>query len=68
MRNVTVSTARHATAAGATVLSHVSDFGFWLVSRYLGMDEKQTLQSWTAMVTIVGVVAFSGIFVISLFL
>ena len=34
-----------ATAAGATVLSHVNDSGFWLVSRYLGMDEKQTLQS-----------------------
>jgi Gnt-I system low-affinity gluconate transporter len=50
------------------VLSHVSDSGFWLVSRYLGMDEKQTLQSWTAMVTIVGLVAFSVIFVISLFL
>ena len=57
-----------ATAAGATVLSHVNDSGFWLVSRYLGMDEKQTLQSWTAMVTIVGLTAFSVIFVISFFL
>ena len=57
-----------ATAAGATVLSHVNDSGFWLVSRYLGMDEKQTLQSWTAMVTIVGLVAFSVVFVISFFL
>lgn len=57
-----------ATAAGATVLSHVNDSGFWLVSRYLGMNEKQTLQSWTTMVTIVGVVAFSVVFVISLFL
>jgi len=57
-----------ATAAGATVLSLVNDSGFWLVSRYLGIDEKQTLQSWTTMVTIVGVVAFAVILVVSLFL
>ena len=33
-----------AIAAGATVLSHVNDSGFWLVSRFFGMDEKTTLQ------------------------
>lgn len=47
-----------AIAAGATVLSHVNDSGFWLVSRFLGMDEAQTLRSWTVMETIVGVVGF----------
>lgn len=57
-----------ATAAGATTLSLVNDSGFWLVSRYLGINEKQTLQSWTAMVTIVGLVAFTVILVISFFL
>ncbi|WP_047864789.1 GntP family permease [Rubrobacter aplysinae] len=57
-----------ATGAGSTVLSHVNDSGFWLVSRYLGINEKQTLQSWTVMETIVGVVAFLVILVISLFL
>jgi Gnt-I system low-affinity gluconate transporter len=57
-----------ATAAGATVLSHVNDSGFWLVNRYLGMSEKETFQSWTAMVTIVGVVAFLIVLLISLFL
>lgn len=57
-----------ATAAGATVLSHVNDSGFWLVSRYLGMNEKQTLRSWTVMETIIGLVAFAVIFAISLFL
>ncbi len=45
-------------AAGATVLSHVNDSGFWLVSRFLGMDEDQTLRSWTVMETIVGTVGF----------
>jgi Gnt-I system low-affinity gluconate transporter len=47
-----------AIASGATILSHVNDSGFWLVGKYLGMDEKQTLRSWTAMETII---AFSGL-------
>jgi Gnt-I system low-affinity gluconate transporter len=42
-------------AAGATILSHVNDSGFWIVSKYLGMNEKQTLQSWTVMETIIAV-------------
>jgi len=52
-------------AAGATVLSHVNDSGFWLVSRFLGMDEQQTLRSWTVMETIVGGVGFLVAFGIS---
>ncbi len=44
-----------AIASGATILSHVNDSGFWLVSKYLGMNEKQTLQSWTVMETIIAV-------------
>lgn len=50
-------------ASGATILSHVNDSGFWIVSKYLGMDEKQTLQSWTVMETIVSV---SGLIIASL--
>ena len=42
-----------AIASGATLLSHVNDSGFWLVSKYFGMNEKQTLQSWTIMETII---------------
>lgn len=48
-----------AVAAGATVLSHVNDSGFWLVSRFLGMDEKTTLRTWTVMETTLGVSAFA---------
>lgn len=47
-----------AIASGATILSHVNDSGFWLVSKYFGMDEKQTLQSWTVMESII---AFCGL-------
>ncbi|MBP8959206.1 MAG: gluconate transporter [Bacteroidales bacterium] len=55
-------------AAGATIMSHVNDSGFWIVSRYLGMDEKQTLKSWTVMETIVAVAGLAFTMIISLFL
>jgi GntP family gluconate:H+ symporter len=48
-----------AIAAGATVLSHVNDSGFWLVSRFFGMDEKTTLKTWTVMETTLGLCAFA---------
>ena len=48
-----------AIAAGATVLSHVNDSGFWLVSRFFQMDEKQTLRTWTVMETTIGLSAFA---------
>lgn len=47
-----------AIASGATVLSHVNDSGFWLVSRFLEMDTKTTLKTWTVMETLIGVVGF----------
>ncbi len=57
-----------AIASGATVLSHVNDSGFWLVSRYLGMTEKQTLRVWTVMATLVGLTGFAVVLLLSLFL
>lgn len=48
-----------AIASGATVLSHVNDSGFWLVGKYLGLTESQTLKTWTVMETIIGVVGFT---------
>lgn len=48
-----------AIAAGATVLSHVNDSGFWLVSRFFGMDVKTTLKTWTVMETTLGLSVFA---------
>lgn len=45
-------------ASGATLLSHVNDSGFWLVSRYFGLTEKQTFASWTVMTCLL---AFTGL-------
>ncbi len=57
-----------AIASGATVLSHVNDSGFWLVNRYLGMSEKQTLRVWTVMETLVGLTGFGVVLLLSFFL
>jgi Gnt-I system low-affinity gluconate transporter len=54
-------------ASGATILSHVNDSGFWLVNRYFGMDVKDTLRSWTVMETLIALVGFKIVLVISLF-
>ncbi|WP_078408875.1 GntT/GntP/DsdX family permease [Priestia abyssalis] len=55
-------------AAGATIASHVNDSGFWLVNRYFGLDVKDTLRSWTVMETLISLVGFIVVFVISLFI
>ncbi|MCF7560341.1 GntP family permease [Sabulilitoribacter multivorans] len=47
-----------AIASGASIMSHVNDSGFWLVSKYLGLTEKQTFKSWTVMTTILACVGF----------
>ncbi len=56
-----------AIAAGATIFSHVNDSGFWLIGKYLNMTEKQTLQSWSVMETIVSVVGFILVLILSWF-
>lgn len=45
-------------ASGASILSHVNDSGFWLVKQYLGLTEKQSFASWTAMTTILALTSF----------
>jgi len=57
-----------AIASGASILSHVNDSGFWLVSKYLGINETQTFKSWTLMTTILSVTGFVTVFIFSLIL
>ncbi|GAB3450030.1 GntP family permease [Streptomonospora sediminis] len=57
-----------AIACGSTVLSHVNDSGFWLVGRFLGMDVKTTLRTWTVMETLIGTVGFALAALLSLVL
>ncbi|NND61990.1 MAG: gluconate transporter [Flavobacteriaceae bacterium] len=57
-----------AIASGASIMSHVNDSGFWLVSKYLGMTEKQTFRSWTVMTTLLAVTGMVTVMILSLFL
>ena len=57
-----------AIASGATIASHVNDSAFWIVNKYLGMNEKQTLQSWTVMETIIAVCGLAFSLIASLFI
>ncbi len=57
-----------AIAAGASIASHVNDSGFWLVNRYFGLSEKDTLRSWTIVATLIALVGFLVVFVLSLFI
>ncbi|MDA7920709.1 GntP family permease [Verrucomicrobiales bacterium] len=47
-----------AIAAGSTMLSHVNDSGFWIISRYLGMNEAQTLKTWTVLSVAISLIGF----------
>ena len=48
------------------MLSHVNDSGFWLVGRFLGMDERTTFRTWTVMETLIGTVGFAIALAVSL--
>ena len=48
-----------ATAAGSVGFSHVNDSGFWLVSRFFGMDMKTTLKTWTVMQGVMALMGFA---------
>ena len=41
---------------GAFPLSWMNDSGFWVVQRMSGFTEKETLQTWTKLLTLIGVV------------
>ena len=52
-----------AIAAGATGFGHVNDSGFWIVNRYFRMTERETLLTWTPILTFISVV---GLIIVSL--
>ncbi|MCR8669818.1 GntP family permease [Agrococcus sp. HG114] len=47
-----------ATAAGSVGFSHVNDSGFWLVSKFFGLDVKTTLKTWTVAQGLMAVIGF----------
>ncbi|RMI46044.1 GntP family permease [Streptomyces triticirhizae] len=47
-----------ALAAGSVIASHVNDSGFWLVGRFMNMDVRTTLRTWTVLQTLIAVMGF----------
>ncbi|MFF3270075.1 GntP family permease [Streptomyces chrestomyceticus] len=55
-----------AISAGSIFASHVNDGGFWMVAKYFGISERDTLKSWTVLETVLSVVGFAVAGVVSL--
>jgi gluconate:H+ symporter, GntP family len=57
-----------AIGAGSLFLSHVNDAGFWLVKELFGLSVGQTFKTWSVMETLVSVVGFGFVMLLSAFL
>lgn len=55
-----------AVGAGSLFLSHVNDAGFWLVKELFGLTVGQTFKTWSVMETLISVVSFGFIMLLSL--
>ncbi len=53
-----------AMGAGSLLLSHLNDGGFWFVKEYFQLSVAQTLRTWTALVTVLAVVALGLVLVV----
>ncbi|MGW8993679.1 GntP family permease [Streptomyces zhihengii] len=48
-----------AISAGSIFASHVNDGGFWIVSKYFGISERDTLKTWTVLESVLSVAGFA---------
>ncbi|MEV0275548.1 gluconate:H+ symporter [Streptomyces sp. NPDC050610] len=56
-----------AISAGSIFASHVNDGGFWMVAKYFGISERDTLKSWTVLESVLSVAGFAVAAVLSVF-
>ncbi|WP_405660561.1 GntP family permease [Streptomyces sp. RK9] len=56
-----------AISAGSIFASHVNDGGFWIVAKYFGISERDTLKTWTVLESVLSVAGFAVAAVVSLF-
>ncbi|MGB1674742.1 MAG: hypothetical protein ACPHRA_16095, partial [Limisphaerales bacterium] len=50
---------------GSITLSWMNDSGFWVVQRLSGFTEKETLRTWTVLLTVIAIVGLIEILVFS---
>ncbi|MBC9822325.1 SLC13 family permease [Terrabacter sp. MAHUQ-38] len=55
-----------AIGCGSLFFSHVNDAGFWLVKEYFGLTVGETIKSWSVMETVISVVGFALVMLLSL--
>lgn len=51
--------------AGGNIFSWFNDSGFWLVSEIGGLTKRETLQTWTALTTIISVTGLITVLILS---
>ena len=56
-----------AISAGSIFASHVNDGGFWMVAKYFGISERDTLKTWTVLESVLSVAGFAVAGAVSLF-
>ncbi|WP_306189589.1 GntP family permease [Streptomyces sp. MK5] len=56
-----------AISAGSIFASHVNDGGFWMVAKYFGISERDTLKTWTVLESVLSVAGFAVAAVLSAF-
>ncbi|MFI5678802.1 GntP family permease [Streptomyces cellulosae] len=56
-----------AISAGSIFASHVNDGGFWMVAKYFGISERDTLKTWTVLESVLSVSGFVMAGVLSVF-
>ncbi|MEU7060002.1 SLC13 family permease [Streptomyces sp. NPDC046197] len=56
-----------AISAGSIFASHVNDGGFWMVAKYFGISERDTLRTWTVLESVLSVVGFAVAALLSVF-
>ncbi|WP_438486087.1 GntP family permease [Streptomyces sp. S186] len=55
-----------AISAGSIFASHVNDGGFWMVGKYFGISERDTLKTWTVLESVLSLAGFATAAVVSL--
>ncbi|MFI8190940.1 GntP family permease [Streptomyces sp. NPDC085946] len=56
-----------AISAGSIFASHVNDGGFWMVAKYFGISERDTLRTWTVLESVLSVAGFAVAAALSIF-
>jgi Gnt-I system high-affinity gluconate transporter len=57
-----------AIGAGSLMLSHINDGAFWLFKEYFNLSVAETVQTWTAMETIVALVGLLGVLLLDIWI